>query len=77
MANYWPSANHQCPYIGSDGKVFAQYTLAEPVVTGSIPGVHLIFGIVWIFIIFIPARLIKQPNGSLCRMCVQAYMRVK
>ena len=48
---------------GSDGKGLAWYTLAKQVVTGSIPGVPRIFGIVWIFI---PACLL-----------VQAYMRVK
>ena len=30
--------------------------------------------IVWIFNL---ACLIKKPNGSLSRMCVQAYLRVK
>ena len=45
----------------------------EQVVTGSIPDVYHIFGIVWIFI---SACLIKQPSGSFSRMCVQAYMRV-
>ena len=48
---------------GSSGRVLAWYTLAKQVVTGSIPGVPRIFGIVWIFI---PACLL-----------VQAYMRVK
>ena len=47
---------------GLDGRA-----LAKQVVTASIPGVPHIFGIVWILI---PACLIKQPNGSLSRMCV-------
>ena len=50
------------------------YTLVEPEVTGSIPGVSHKFGIVWIII---PACLIEQPNGNLSRMYVQTCIRVK
>ena len=50
------------------------YTLVKPEVTGSIPGVSQKFRIVWIII---PACLIKQPNGTLSRIYVQTYIRVK
>ena len=50
------------------------YTLVKPEVTGSIPGDSHKFEIVWIVI---PACLIKQPNGTLSRMYVQTYIRVK
>ena len=40
------------------------YTLVKPVVTGSIPAVSHKFRI-------------KQPNGTLSRMYVQTYIRVK
>ena len=50
------------------------HTLVKPEVTGSIPGVSHKFRIVWIII---PACLIKQPNGTLSRMYVQTYIRVK
>ena len=45
-----------------------------PEVTGSIPDVSHKCRIVWIII---PACLIKQPNGTLSRMCVQTYISVK
>ena len=47
---------------------FVIFTPAELVLTGSIPGFTHIFGI--LICIYIPACLIKQPNGSLIRMCV-------
>ena len=50
------------------------YTLVKPEVTGSILGVSYKFRIVWIII---PACLIKQPKGTLSRMYVQTYIRVK
>ena len=58
---------------GRAGGLFV-YILVKPEVTGSIPSVSLKFKIVRIFI---SACLVKQPNGTLSRMYVQTYIRVK
>ena len=52
------------------------HTLVKPEVTGLMPDVSQKFRIVWIII---PACLIKQPNsnGTLSRMYMQTYIRVK
>ena len=50
------------------------YKLVKPEVKGSSPGIPHMIRIIWIYI---PACLIKQPDGPLRLMYVQACIRVQ
>ena len=61
-------------WIGQAVELLVLYALVKTEITGSIPGAFHKFGIVRIII---PVCLIKQPNGTVSRMKVQTYIRVK